>query len=231
MRTDFKKVQPQLDRLGLYAKQADEFNMKTWGELKSQCGSAMYDQPGTYQLVYGVGRDKAVWLSMHLDRYYDVGEFPTLKSFVDSFDGSWIYQIEDLEESIAAVRNIPDIKMQSWALNEMISLHEKQIEILKATKNTVEELKESNLYRKEAGLPKKEKMKKQTINITATNVQVGDHNQQQLVQSFNQLVKKIEESDAPIEEKQNALSRLKEFLNLPLVTTVAGIVVESVFTA
>ncbi len=66
-------------------------------------------------------------------------------------------------------------------------------------------------------------MGQQHINITgATNVQIGDYNQQQIVQSFTELIKQINESSLPAEQKATALEKLKDFLNLPLVSSILG---------
>ena len=94
-------------------------------------------------------------MSHTLGAYYDVGEYPTLKSFVDSFDRKWVYQIDELEEFIAHFRRHPDEWKSSWALGEMLELYEKQIAMLKAVKVILIQLKDSNLYRQESGLPQK----------------------------------------------------------------------------
>lgn len=55
-----------------------------------------------------------------------------------------------------------------------------------------------------------------------SNVQVGDHNSQSVVQTFNSIVEKIDSSSATSTEKTEAKSRLKKFLEHPLVATVVG---------
>lgn len=223
MRPDFKKVSSQLQRLELYATQAHKFNMEDWPTLKRESGSEMYNLGEMYERIYGDGRDCSVWMSGALGAFYDVGDFPTLMSFADSFDGKWVYQTDRLEEFVSYFRERPDEWRQSWAIGEMLNLYERQIELLKSARATIEELKDSNTYRKEAGLPKKKKMGKQNINISgATNVQIGDYNTQQVVQTFTELVKQIEESDAPQAEKDDAISKLKNFVNLPLISSVVG---------
>ena len=223
MRKDFKKVADELERLEIFATQAHSFNVKNWPELKAECGSALYNFNIVYQTIYSDGRDCAIWMSDAFGAYYDVGDYPTLMSFVDSFEGKWVYQTDQLEEFIASFHNRKEEWVTSWAMGEMIKLFEKQIVMLKAAKDVLALLKDSNLYRQEAGLPKKKKMGKQNIKITgATNVQVGDYNTQQIVQTFSELVKQIEESNAPKEQKDDALSKLSEFVNLPLVASVVG---------
>lgn len=55
-----------------------------------------------------------------------------------------------------------------------------------------------------------------------SNVQVGNNNSQSIVQTFNNLIEKIEASAASEEEKKEAKSRLKAFLEHPLVSAVVG---------
>jgi hypothetical protein len=223
MRADLKTVKSELERLELFATQADAFNMNDWPNLKSECGSALYNFSSLHQRIYSDGRDCAIWMSHALGAFYDVGEYPTLKSFVDSFEGKWVYQIDELEEFIAHFRRHPEEWKSSWAMGEMLKLYEKQIAMLKAVKVILVQLKDSNLYRQEAGLPQRINMGKQHINITgATNVQIGDNNEQQIVQSFTELIKQINESSLPAEQKATALEKLKDFLNLPLVSSILG---------
>lgn len=63
----------------------------------------------------------------------------------------------------------------------------------------------------------------QQINISgAQSVQVGDHNTQNIVNAFDTLVKTIESAEASQAEKEEAKSRLKQFLEHPLVVSVLG---------
>jgi hypothetical protein len=222
-RPNFKKVQSQLDTLQMYANQAHEFNMKEWPDLNHECNGIIYDLGGTFEKIYSTGRDLSIFISSRFGGFYDVGEYPTLKSFVDSFEETWLNEIDLLDAIVADVKNGKERWQNNWAFGEMVKLFEKEIELLRATNIILRELSDSNTYRKEAGLPKKEKkMKNQKIKINATNVQVGDHNHQQIVQTFTEIVNQIKESDAPDEEKKNALDKLAAFVNLPLVSSVAG---------
>lgn len=69
----------------------------------------------------------------------------------------------------------------------------------------------------------------QHINITgAQSVQIGDYNTQNIINSFEALVKQIDASSASDTEKQEAKSRLKAFLSHPLVVSVLGAVAGTV---
>lgn len=69
----------------------------------------------------------------------------------------------------------------------------------------------------------------QNINITgAQSVQIGDYNTQNIITSFETLVKQIDALPANTTEKQEAKSRLYAFLSHPLVVSVLGAVAGTV---
>lgn len=53
--------------------------------------------------------------------------------------------------------------------------------------------------------------------------QIGNHNTQSIEIVFNELIEKIDNVDAPEEEKQEAKNRLQKFLEHPLVGTALGL--------
>lgn len=62
-----------------------------------------------------------------------------------------------------------------------------------------------------------------TVNISgSTNVVVGDYNQQNVTQHLEGLVRAIEASGGTPAEKDDAKSRLKSFLEHPLLAAVVG---------
>ena len=63
----------------------------------------------------------------------------------------------------------------------------------------------------------------QTVNITgSSNVVVGDNNSQTVTQTVRDLVAVIESSTAPQEQKAEAKSLLRRFLEHPLLAAVSG---------
>src|SRR3984893_13988756 len=67
--------------------------------------------------------------------------------------------------------------------------------------------------------------KPNTVNISIRDshgFQVGDHNTQNIVNSFNELIQRIENSSAPDKAKREAKSRMKEFLEHPLTSAIVG---------
>ncbi len=53
--------------------------------------------------------------------------------------------------------------------------------------------------------------------------QIGNHNTQNIENLFSEVIERIEQSAAPEEEKREAKSRLKEFLEHPLTGTAIGL--------
>tara|TARA_Y100000296_G_scaffold18380_1_gene21933 strand:- start:2516 stop:3013 length:498 start_codon:yes stop_codon:yes gene_type:complete len=69
-----------------------------------------------------------------------------------------------------------------------------------------------------------------TINIHgAQSVQVGDHNTQNILNSFEALVKKIESADVPPVQKEEAKGMLRKLLEHPAVVSVIGAAAKAVF--
>jgi len=70
----------------------------------------------------------------------------------------------------------------------------------------------------------------QTINIHgAQSVQVGDYNTQNIINSFEALVKKIESSEVPPEQKEEAKGILRKLLEHPAVVSVIGAAAGGIF--
>lgn len=70
----------------------------------------------------------------------------------------------------------------------------------------------------------------QNINIHSSGpVQVGNHNTQNIIDSFNELAQKIESSTATPSEKQEAKSLLSKLASNPIVVSILGAAVGSVF--
>jgi hypothetical protein len=67
--------------------------------------------------------------------------------------------------------------------------------------------------------------KGKTVNINIHNsqgFQVGDHNTQNIVDSFKQIIERIEQGPGTVEEKAEAKSHLKAFLAHPLTSAIVG---------
>lgn len=62
----------------------------------------------------------------------------------------------------------------------------------------------------------------QTINIHGGNVQIGNHNRQEISNSITTLVDIINQSNVSNEQKQEAKNLLQKFIEHPLVVSLAG---------
>ena len=58
--------------------------------------------------------------------------------------------------------------------------------------------------------------------VTATNLQAGNHNIQNLSNTFYYIIDEIKKSDATDEEKKTVLSKLKEFISTPIVSGITS---------
>ncbi|MBN3737575.1 hypothetical protein BGV68_32240 [Burkholderia ubonensis] len=156
IRPDLKQESQLLSRLAQYATVFRGYNFEDWPHLKNKEDfRRVYDLPweqrGPLEEIYGTGRDLAVFMSGRLVAFNDPGFFPTLKSFVDSFAGGWIDQIEILNRMSREAKEIAH-KLDSppWAVGRMIRLFDEQIELVKATRQAIEGLKQSTTYQWES---------------------------------------------------------------------------------
>lgn len=157
IRRDFEPAALILNRLVEYAKVFHNHNMDDWPHLKNnEDFKNVYPLPFTdrkpLEDIYCDGRDLAVFMSSRLVEFNDARYFPTLKSFVDSFHGGWVYQIDQLRDvSQSAKDKAQQLDNCPWAVNQMIRLFDRQIDILVSIKQCLDSLKENDLYRWEVG--------------------------------------------------------------------------------
>lgn len=118
----------------------------------------------------------------------------------------------DVDEGDSIVRNLPNGKAESYTVLEA-HFRQPRGSFPASYKLTL---------RKDSSLVAREKAAT-TINIShSQGFQVGDHNVQNLVESFKVMVNAIDDADASEEEKQEAKGRLAKFLEHPLVCSVLG---------
>ncbi|WP_442775096.1 hypothetical protein [Sphaerotilus montanus] len=92
-------------------------------------------------------------MASRLIEFNHAGTFPTLKSYVDSFSGGWIDQIEILNNQSNQAKTIAaSLANQPWAMGQMIALFDEQINLLQPIKQTIEALKQTNIYKWESGV-------------------------------------------------------------------------------
>lgn len=157
IRDDFRSVETWLQRLATYAKAFSDNNRGDWSHLKNQEDfSSVYSLPPSQrkplEAIYAHGRDLAVAMSNKLTDFNWVQQYPTLKSFVDSFDGGWVNQLDLLEAEVAAAESVASVLPNCpWAVAEMITLYRAQMGMLRSVSQCLEMLRKSDLYTAESG--------------------------------------------------------------------------------
>ena len=160
IRPDFKQETTLLSRLVQYAKVFDDYNVVDWPHLKNnedfkKVYGLPVEQRGPLEEIYSAGRDLSIFMSERLIAFNHARSFPTLKSFVDSFTGGWIDQIDILNNlSRVAKETAERLDSTPWAVGQMIALFDKQIELLDATRQVVHGLKQSATYEWESNKAK-----------------------------------------------------------------------------
>jgi hypothetical protein len=139
-----------------------------------------------------------------------------------SFPGKTIFLLDekaDIEEGDVVLRKLPSGKDERSIITEA-TFYKRGVDSMGAHY----QLK----YRK--GGQSEMQKPGNTINIHgAQSVQVGDHNTQNIVNSFEALVRKIEAADLPPEQKEEAKGMLRKLLAHPAVVTVIGAAAGAVF--
>jgi hypothetical protein len=163
LRGDFSSVKHHFSRIQIYGDAFRKFDLD-WSHLKNredfnQIYALDDSDRRPFETIYSNGRDCAVFMASQLNSFNYADQHPTLSHFVHSFDKSWVTQTDKLEHDVdSAKQKAKDIDLNLFSTGQMIVLFEKQIEILKATKKTLNALKRSKLYREENGI-------KWTLNI------------------------------------------------------------------
>ena len=166
IREDFSEVEHQLKRIILYAQQSHEYNVTDWPHQKHEEDfKRVYrmdaERKHIYETLYSDGRDCAIWMSSGLLYFQQIGDFPTLKSYIEYLEKSWVFQTEKLEEFYKSTTELDDEHARPWAVNRMLNLFKRQIEMLKGIQSLVFEMKESDTFKKESGI-KIEKKKEES---------------------------------------------------------------------
>lgn len=176
IRKDLKSVSEYLERLETYANTFHKFNTGDWSHLKNQ-----EDFDRVYRLknedqnpllkIYCDGRDLAVYMSQHLIEWNYAEEHPTLTSYINSFSGGWLSQIDQLKKvSEEAKRKVKEINCSLWSVQQMIALFDRQITLLNSVQQTLDILKKTKLYKIENGEPLMDSTGKGDTNINISNV-------------------------------------------------------------
>jgi len=135
----------------------DENNCKHWLHLKNQedfnrVYTLEWDSRTPLEDIYRDGRDLCVFMSSRLIQFNYPKLFPTLKKFVDSFENGWLFQLDTLTEVSQKAKDIcAHLDNPPWAVVRMIDLYDDQIEMLNDVRQTIDGLRNSDIYKWESG--------------------------------------------------------------------------------
>jgi len=220
IRKDLKEVEPLIGRL---LSLGEEFGRKDsyWSHLKNKEDWEQFiysfsdgRERAVAERIYCDGRDMGLSLYDDLGSInFDLTKYPNLTAIVHKFDGGWVYEELTfvIKEAKEAANNIT---RYTWAFNEMLKTFQEQIDLAAVVKQTLNLLKNSDLYKLENGMPI-EKEQAQNIHIAQvsnSNIAVNSSNVTQSVdineQLFEDILKAIDESD--IEDKAPLIAATEE---------------------
>lgn len=202
IRNDFASASIYLERLLLFGHVFHENNVEHWSHLKNRedfKNIFMLEDEVRYKFekVYSVGRDLAVYMSRQLDTFNDPSEHPTLTSYVNSFDDSWLSQIDQLRE-ISQIAKDEKKKLQyscPWAVEQMIILFDKQISLLQDITGTLNIIKTTDIYKIESA---GRVMEKPTVTVQGDYLSFQnistEGNGQVFIGKFNEVVANLKNS-------------------------------------
>ena len=221
IRKDFESAATFIHRLSSLGEKFSQYNREEWPHLKNREDfDKVYRLPDKeriqFEELYAKGRDCAIFMGSRLREFNDVGQFPSLVDYVDSFDQTWVNERDDLQEFLGKIKNLTEsLENSAWAVRKMIDVFDDQLRLLAAVRKTLDLLKQTNLYKIEKGEAPVEK--ESSINIGYINGKVNikstDNSINITIDSspiFNGLSSAI--SNAPIEEEQKAqlLAKVEE---------------------
>ncbi|WP_124483393.1 hypothetical protein [Burkholderia stagnalis] len=160
IRQDFVSVSQPLHRLLGYSRAFDEFS-RDWSHYKHEedfmtIAQFNWQIRGPFDDLYAEGRQFASGLAEKLNSFNDIGRYPTLKSYVDSFsfgDESpfskrKLIEVAGKAKKVAALLG----KDTPWSIGQMIPLMDRQIRFIEDVEATLDRLRKSNLYLEESGI-------------------------------------------------------------------------------
>lgn len=157
IRKDFESVTTFINRLAVLGMQFSSYNKEDWPYLKNREDfGTIYDLPDDERIqleeLYSKGRDCAIFMGYHLLAFNDVGQFPSLAEYLDSFDQTWVNERDDLQTFLSKIKKIMDsLENRPWAIGRMIEIFDDQIRLLTSVRQTLDILKQTNLYKIEKG--------------------------------------------------------------------------------
>ena len=158
IRKDLKSASIHLERLFEYSIVFNTNNIKHWSHLRNREDFDRifnFSDEDRFDLekIYSTGRDIAVYMSLQLQAFNYAAQYPTITSYINSFNDGWLYDFDNLKNiSETAKTKVKILKSCPWAVHQMIRLFDEQINLLKVVKDTIENLKKTDIYKIENGI-------------------------------------------------------------------------------
>jgi len=156
VRKDFASAATFLYRIWAIGEEFDRLDNRTWVHLKHEEDfNQVYrlEQPRRRKLesIYARGRGIASDMSSRLKSFNNVGEYPTLTSYVQDLEKSWSAEVTALETEAASFRELAKADDTPWAVGRMIETWDDQLKLLRAVSETANLLKQTEIYKNEHG--------------------------------------------------------------------------------
>lgn len=169
IRKDFESAAPYLHRIWQLGTAFDEFEKRWIHLVNNEDFEKIYGYTTSlkniYEKLYRDGREIAGYMSSHLQNFNSVRRYPSMSSYVDSFQSNWTSEIADLKEKSLTFSKQSNSHHSPWAVRRMIELWDEQVSLLEAVQASVKLLKQTDIYRIENGEIKLSELNKGILNV------------------------------------------------------------------
>ncbi|MBM2834236.1 MAG: hypothetical protein HW406_1397 [Candidatus Brocadiaceae bacterium] len=103
--------------------------------------------------IYGYGAINAHATAFQLEGFNDANKYPTLSSYIDSFEDYWLtHEVKVNKIYKMAQQSSRNLEYKLFLVDDMLDLLKHQFELQEATKRTLNIIKQSSLYKLETGI-------------------------------------------------------------------------------
>ncbi|WP_148307638.1 hypothetical protein [endosymbiont of unidentified scaly snail isolate Monju] len=212
IRKDLQEVEGLISRLISIGKEFSAMDDR-WSHMKNKEDFSrvwsIEDQQKKYAIeeVCATGRDMPLFMSDALQSInFDFTTYPTLTSIIERFKGTWIDSDLNKIKSEGEQAH-KDLGLNLWSFRQMLGMFDDQINLASTVKQTLELLKNSDLYKLGNGLPMRDKSPSSVNinNVTNSNIAIDSHKTTQHIDNsgevFIKIIEAIESSDIDIKKE------------------------------
>ncbi len=100
-----------------------------------------------FENIYSEGRDIAIYMGPHLQKFNYPESYPTITSYIETFDKNWVSNTDVLKKISEEGKSYSEsIDNTPWSVRQMIGLFDKQIELLEIIRTIIDQLKKTDIY-------------------------------------------------------------------------------------